>query len=84
VIEHISSAGKAGEHLREIGIPNFRVVTATTTAQRVEQMIEAQKEITNGRGSNMFLFIDDRSLAQSNPLDAMWLTGKGERTRLIY
>jgi hypothetical protein len=76
-------ANRAGEHLREFGIPNFRVATVTTTAERVEQMIEAQKEITGGRGSNMFLFIDDVSLVESNPLDALWLTGKGERIRII-
>jgi hypothetical protein len=76
-------ANRAGEHLRNFGIPNFRVATVTTTPQRVEQMIEAQREITGGRGSNMFLFVDDASLAQSNPLDAMWITGKGERIRII-
>jgi hypothetical protein len=76
-------ANRAGEHLREFGIPNFRVATVTTTPQRVEQMIEAQEEITGGRGSNMFLFIDDVALAQTTPLDALWLTGKGERIRLI-
>lgn len=76
-------ANRAGEHQREYGIPNFRVATVTTTPERVEQMIEALKEITGGRGSNMFLFIDDHSLAETDPLDALWLTGKGERIRLV-
>lgn len=76
-------ANRVGEHVRGFGIPNFRVATVTTRPERVEQMIEAQKEITGGRGSNMFLFIDDASLTQSNPLDALWTTGKGERIRLI-
>lgn len=75
-------ANKGGEHVRELGIPNFRVATMTTTKQRVEQMIEAQREITNGRGSNMFLFIDDASLVDTNPLAAQWTTGKGELIRL--
>jgi len=73
---------RGGEHVRELGIPNFRVATMTTTKQRVEQMIEAQREITNGRGSNMFLFIDDASLIDTNPLAAQWTTGKGELIRL--
>ena len=76
-------ANRAGEHLREFGIPNFRVATVTTTQERVEAMIAAQREITGGRGSNMFLFIDDVSLAETNPLEALWLTGKGERIRLV-
>jgi hypothetical protein len=76
-------AFKAGEHRRELGIDNFRVATVTTTPDRVTQMIDAQKEMTNGRGSNMFLFVDETTLAASNPLDVYWTTGKGERAGLI-
>jgi Replication-relaxation len=75
-------AFKAGEHRRELGIDNFRVATVTTTPERVAQMIDAQKEITNGRGSNMFLFVDEASLAASNPLDVLWMTGKGSTARI--
>jgi len=75
-------ANRVGEHVRELGVPNFRVATVTTTPERVEQMIEAQKEITDGRGSNMFLFIDDASLLKSNPLDATWMTGKGKQVQI--
>ena len=75
-------ANRVGEHVRELGIPNFRVATVTTTPERVAQMIEAQKEITNGRGSNMFLFTDEASLAASNPLDVLWTTGKGRTIQL--
>jgi len=77
------SAFKAGEHEREFGIPNFRVLTVTTTKDRVAQMIEAQKELTEGRGSNLFLFVDDASLQSQNPLDASWISGKGSPIRLI-
>ena len=45
-------------------------------------MIEAQKEMTDGRGSNLFLFIDDRTLVDSDPLTATWTTGKGKLTHL--
>ena len=76
-------AFKAGVHRRELRIDNFRVATVTTSPERVAQMIDAQKEMTNGRGSNMFLFIDEASLAESNPLDAVWLTGKGECIKLV-
>src|SRR5580704_7465039 len=76
-------ANRVGEHVQELGIPNFRVATVTTRSARVQEMIEAQKEITNGRGSNLFLFTDEASLAASNPLDVQWITGKGEPIRLI-
>ena len=36
-------ANRVGEHVRELGIPNFRVATVTTTPERVEQMIEVAK-----------------------------------------
>ena len=75
-------ANRVEEHVRELGIPNFRVATVTTTPERVEQMIEAQKEITGGRGSNLFLFVDDESFRNSNPLDVLWTTGKGIRIRI--
>jgi hypothetical protein len=75
-------ANRVGEHVSELGIPNFRVLTVTTTPERVQQMIEAQREISGGRGSNIFMFIDDASLLASNPLDALWLTGKGKQVRL--
>lgn len=72
----------AGEHERELGLPNFRVLTVTTSKERVAQMIEAQREITGGRGSNLFLFLDDTSLRDSNPIDANWLSGKGTEVKL--
>jgi hypothetical protein len=43
-------ANRKGVHTRDLGIPHFRVATVTTTADRVEQMIAAQREITNGKG----------------------------------
>ena len=41
-------------------------------------MIEAQKEMTNGRGSNMFLFIDDASLLQKQSAGCAVDDGEGE------
>jgi Replication-relaxation len=75
-------ANRQGVHARELGIANFRVATATTTPDRVEQMIAAQKEFTKGRGSNMFLFADEATFATGNPLDIEWLTGKRDCVRL--
>jgi DNA-binding transcriptional ArsR family regulator len=75
-------ANRQGVHARELGIPNFRVATVTTTRERVEQMIAAQKTMTNGRGSNVFLFADEATFAAGNPLDIEWVSGKGERVRM--
>jgi DNA-binding transcriptional ArsR family regulator len=75
-------ANRQGVHSRDLGIPNFRIATVTTTAGRVEQMIAAQREITNGKGSNMFLFTDEATFAAGNPLHIEWRSGKGECVRL--
>jgi Replication-relaxation len=75
-------ANRAGEHEREFGLPNFRVLTVTTTKERVADMVVAQKEIVGERGSNLFLFIDDESLRDNNPLEANWVTGKGKVVKL--
>jgi Replication-relaxation len=70
-------------HVSELGIPNFRVLVETTTAERVEQMIKAVEEFTGGQGSNIFLFADERSLADSNPLDYEWSSGKRQAVNLL-
>jgi hypothetical protein len=69
-------------HTRELAISNFRVATVTTTTRRVEEMIRALERITDGEGSNMFLFANEAQLAASDPLDVEWVSGKGEQVRL--
>jgi hypothetical protein len=60
----------------------FRVLTVTTDKARIEKMLEALNTITGGRGSNMFLFTDQVTLATSNPLEVVWIGGKGESVRI--
>jgi hypothetical protein len=57
-------------------------LTVTTTPERVERMLAALHAITDERGSNVFLFTDQMSLAASNPVDLEWLSGKREGVRL--
>jgi hypothetical protein len=75
-------ASRQRRHLEDLGIPNFRVLVETTSPERVEQMLDAVDEFTAGRGSNIFLFTDEASLASSNPLDLDWVSGKKELLRL--
>ena len=76
-------ASRQRQHVHELGIPNFRVLVETTTPERVEQMLDALHEITDGRGSNLFLFLDERSLAESDPLQVEWISGRREAVSLI-
>jgi hypothetical protein len=43
-------ATRQRQHVRDLGIEHFRVATVTTTPERVEQMLEALRTITDGRG----------------------------------
>jgi hypothetical protein len=45
-------------------------------------MVQAVYDLTDGRGSGLFLFVDLETLRASNPLDVEWVSGKGERVRL--
>ena len=76
-------ASRQQRYIHDLGIGSFRVATVTTTPERVEQMLEALNRVTEGRGSSMFLFMDEAALAASNPLDIEWMSGKGELVRLI-
>ena len=71
-------ASRQRQHVHELGIPNFRVLVETTTRERVQQMLDALHEITDGKGSNIFLFTDEHTLRASNPLAVKWVSGKGQ------
>ena len=66
--------------MKKFGIDALRILTVTTTAARVENMIAMVKELTGG--SNLFLFIDQQRLAASSAPEAEWISGKGEAVRL--
>ncbi len=74
---------KAGRHVEQFGVKQVRVLMVTSSGKRVENMLASVDEITDGRGSNFFLFADRAQLETDNVLDALWTTGKGERVRLI-
>jgi hypothetical protein len=69
---------RQGLHKERFGWENFRVLTVTTSKKRVDTMISAVKEITDGRGSSLFLFTDQETLGDKSILDIEWRSGKGE------
>lgn len=73
---------RAQRHIEQFGVKQMRVLTITSSPERVSNMIEAVHSITEGRGSNFFLFVDRATLATSNPLEAECMSGKGETVRL--
>lgn len=69
-------------HTQVYGIKSFRVLTVTTSADRLTNILAANREATDGKGSRMFLFVDQSTLAAANPLTALWRNGRDELTRL--
>lgn len=75
-------ANRQQRHVHDLGIENFRVLTVTTDQRRVENMLSSLNAITDGKGSNMFLFVDQATLAGSNPFAVRWMSGKGHHVQI--
>jgi hypothetical protein len=73
---------RANRHEIQFGMKQVRVLTVTSSPERVRNMLKAVHDVTEGRGSNFFLFIDRQSLSTCDVLDALWTTGKGEAIHL--
>ena len=72
------TAHQTKQHNLRLGVDNLRVLTITTSAERIASMIATVNEITAGKGSNMFLFTDLAALlAHGNPLTLPWVTTAG-------
>jgi Replication-relaxation len=71
---------RAQRHVEQFGLKEMRVLLITSSPERVHNMVGCVRSITEGRGSNFFLFADRASLA--DPLQAEWTSGKGEHVRL--
>ena len=73
---------RAQRHVEQFGLKQMRVLTITSSRERAHNMVGAVRSITEGRGSNFFLFVDRDAVAASDPLNVLWMTGKGERVNL--
>lgn len=75
-------AHAARRHTDRWGMPGFRVLTITSSRERIASMLDEITDITDGKGSNVFLFADAASLASADPLTLDWITGKGGTVQL--
>lgn len=72
---------RQGIHRKHLGIPNFRVLTVTTSRERVEHLVEACRSLGGG-GSRLFLF-REQGLSQGDILAEKWVNGRGESVKLL-
>jgi len=73
---------KTGQHEKQFGVKQMRVAMVTSSRERVEHMLDVVRNITDGKGTGFFLFIDQQTLAAGDPLSVEWTTGKGVATSL--
>ncbi len=73
---------RAQRHIEQFDVKQMRVLTVTSSLERVHHMVEAVRSISEGKGSNFFLFVDRETLAASDPLSVEWTTGKGESVKI--
>ena len=76
-------AWKKKIHAEQFGVSQFRVLTITSSNKRIDNMLTAVDVITQGKGSNVFVFCDQSQLSSVSPLNATWISGKRQRIRLI-
>ena len=72
------AAHRADQHLQRFGFRNFRVLTVTTSPERLRSILAVVTAITNGQGSGMFLFTDLATLKlHADLLSLPWHSTKG-------
>jgi hypothetical protein len=54
---------KQGRPAQQFGVEELRVLTITTSTKRIGTMPDALREVTAGKGSERFLFIEDDTLS---------------------
>jgi hypothetical protein len=72
---------RQGLHKTHLGIPNFRVLTVTTTRERVGHLVAARRSLSGGQ--RLFLFAHPETLCQGDALRNHWTSGNGETARVM-
>ena len=62
------AAHKTRQHVEGPGFSNLRVLTLTTSAERVASMLDVVREITGGKGTGIFLFADTKQFLRQPAL----------------
>jgi hypothetical protein len=73
---------RQGLHKTHLGIMNFRVLTVTTSRERVKRLIETCHSLLGG-GSRLFLFTDQDSYRHMDILANQWVDGRGEFVQML-
>jgi hypothetical protein len=72
---------RQGLHKAHLGIPNFRVLTVTTSEERVRHLVEACWSL--GVGGRLFLFAGKERFSHEDILVREWVNGVDEAVKLL-
>jgi DNA-binding Lrp family transcriptional regulator len=67
---------RQGLHRSHLGIPNFRVLTVTTSEERMRHLVAGCRSL--GSAERLFLFADQKALGRRDILRHEWVNGRGE------
>lgn len=70
-------------HKTHFGIPSFRVLTVTTSSERLAHLAAACRSLAGGGAGGLFLFATASELARTNVLTMEWVDGRGELSTLL-
>ena len=76
-------AWRERRHTEAWGFQSFRVLTITPSEKRIDNMIAAQRAITNNAAAGLFLYTTPGLLAVKGALGDAWVNGAGEPVRLL-
>ena len=69
-------------HRSRLGLNRFRVLTVTSSPERVKTLVEACRQLERGRG--LFLFSDaDSFRGQANPLALPWISAREDASETL-
>lgn len=76
-------AWRQGIPAARFGFKNVRTLFVTSSPERAQSMFAANRDVTQGTGSRLFLFADGSSFTGGNILEHRVLNGRGEIVRLV-
>jgi Replication-relaxation len=74
---------KQGLHTQRFAFTRFRVLTITTSEQRIRNMIATQREVTNDTAAGLFLYTTPERITKQGALGPAWISAERDNISLL-
>ena len=83
--KHIAyfEAWKQDRHREQWGFRGFRILTVTPSETRIHNMIDAQRQVTNGAAAGLFLYTTPQRLADEGAFGRVWMSSETDGVSLL-